>query len=179
VDVITSGREDHLMADTPSKTSSKTTDAKPAPSSTSADTADVVTEPVPGAVLADRTPDPISYSTVAPDLAAEIPMRDGRVVPTPGDPRTEPVATAAQSWVPGRVGPATIEEDATSLQATDAPEVQPGAVLADTPEGVGRIPVDVREEDPIGEALNRVVERVEAQAAAQETVRQAPGTVRA
>ena len=31
--------------------------------------------------------------------------------PVPGDPRTEPVATAEQSHVAGRVGPPTIAQD--------------------------------------------------------------------
>lgn len=122
------------MADTPSKTTSKTPDAKPASTSGA------------GAPLAD---DPI-------------PMKDGRIVPTPGDVRTEPVATAEQSHVAGRVGPRTIGEDATSAQplGDDGAEVMPGAILADTPEGTGPVPI-AQPEDPTGEALNRLVERVE------------------
>jgi hypothetical protein len=98
-------------------------------------------------------------------LPVEIPTEDGAVVPTPGDPRTEPVATAAQSWVPGRVGPRTIPEDATALAADPGSqgldEVLPGTVLADTPEGVGYVP-DVQAADPIGENLARIMEDQEA-----------------
>lgn len=94
-------------------------------------------------------------------LPAEIPMEDGRIVPTAGDPRTEPVATADQSWVAGRVGPRTIAEDATAVTAapgTDGlDEVLPGAVLADTPEGTGPVP-DVEGYDPVGDNLARIVE---------------------
>lgn len=53
------------------------------------------------------------------------------IEPIPGDPSTEPVATAAQSHVNGRVGPPTIAQDAAA--ETHAPEdvaqIAPGAVM--------------------------------------------------
>jgi hypothetical protein len=155
VDVITSGREDHLMADTQSKTSSKApTPDKPAAETTTRQSA-------PLAAPSGEIP----LASPGPDLSGPIPMQDGRIVPTPGDPRTEPVATAAQSWVPGRVGPATIAEDATSAQPLaddDAREVVPGEVRTDTAEGLGRVPVVDGSDDPTGDALNRLADRVEA-----------------
>jgi hypothetical protein len=119
-------------------------------------------------------------ATYAPELAADIPMRDGRVIPTPGDVRTEPVATAEQSHVAGRVGPRTVAQDATSAQpAGDAlDEVLPGTVLADTPEGSGPVPIE-QPEDPIGEGLNRVAERVEAAKQAREIATDRYGTTSA
>jgi hypothetical protein len=36
------------------------------------------------------------------------------IEPVPGDPSTEPVATAEQSHAPGRVGPPTIAQDAAA-----------------------------------------------------------------
>ena len=147
------------MAETPSKPTSKTT-----------------TEPVARTEQTERRPanqrDGVSAGTErtrtreakAPGmegLPAEIPMRDGRIVPTPGDPRTEPVATAAESWVAGRVGPRTIAEDATAVTADPGKdgldEVLPGAVLADTPEGTGPV-FDVVDADPIGANLARIVQ---------------------
>lgn len=48
----------------------------------------------------------------APD---DIPRDDeGNIIPTPGDVRTEPVSTAAQSGVAGRVGPPSIQQDAAA-----------------------------------------------------------------
>lgn len=168
------------MAETPSTPSKTKTDAKPAPSTDSV-------QPVqPSAQLADRPGEAparvvVGDATYAPELAADIPMRDGLIVPTPGDVRTEPVATAAQSHVAGRVGPATVPEDATSVQPAGEhlDEVMPGQVLADTWEGPGPVPVVVDVEDPIGEGLNRVTERVEAEQAAREVVADRHGTVRA
>jgi len=90
----------------------------------------------------------------------EIPTEDGAIVPTPGDPRTEPVATAAQSWVAGRVGPRTIPEDATATTIATGPdgadEVMPGTVLVETPEGLGRVPVVETVDDPVGENAARI-----------------------
>jgi len=144
-----------LMAETPSKPTSK---------------------PIPKTDQTERAPanqrDGVSAGTERPtseavhapgmaELPAEIPTEGGRVVPTPGDPRTEPVATAAQSWVPGRVGPRTVPEDATAI--TQEPgdrgldEVMPGEILDGTPEGVGRVPDDAVA-DPIGANLARIVE---------------------
>lgn len=167
------------MAETQSKTTSKT--------SASPQEGDRDTETIaPSAQLADRPGEApqrvvVGDATYAPELAAEIPMRDGLIVPTPGDVRTEPVATAAQSHVAGRVGPATVPQDATSVQPAGEhlDEVMPGQVLADTWEGPGPVPVVVVEEDPIGEGLNRVTERVEAEREAREVVANRHGTVRA
>lgn len=62
--------------------------------------------------------------------------------PVPGDPSSEPVATAAQSYVAGRVGPPTIAQDAAATH--HAPEgveqIEPGAVAdAATPFDGGAI----------------------------------------
>ena len=97
------------------------------------------------------------------ELPVEIPTEDGAVVPTPGDPRTEPVATAEQSWVPGRVGPRTIPEDAMAASQEAGrdglDETMPGAILTDTPEGLGRVP-DAYGADPVGERLARIAEDI-------------------
>lgn len=57
------------------------------------------------------------------------------IEPVPGDPTTEPVATAEQSHVAGRVGPATIAEDAAAVE--HAPEgvaqVKPGEYAGPPP----------------------------------------------
>jgi hypothetical protein len=64
--------------------------------------------------------------------------------PVPGDPSTEPVATALQSHVVGRVGPPTIAQDSDApWHAPDGVEqLAPGAVLpANTAAESGAIPV--------------------------------------
>jgi hypothetical protein len=56
--------------------------------------------------------------------------------PVPGDVTTEPVATAEQSHVDGRVGPPTIAQDATAegFVPKGVEQVEPGQVLpADFP----------------------------------------------
>lgn len=86
-----------------------------------------------------------------------------RIEPVPGDPTTEPVATAAQSHVPGRVGPVTVPEDATATwqPAGDGlDEVEPGVIRADTPEGTGPVPPK-RTADPVGEHLAAIAQRHE------------------
>lgn len=49
--------------------------------------------------------------------------------PVPGDPSSEPVATAAQSWVEGRVGPPSIQQDSTATHHTGegVETIDPGA----------------------------------------------------
>lgn len=143
------------MADTTSTTSKSA--AKPAAPSTP-----VPTEPASTSGVTYRDPGYVKPSVGTPVLLEDIPMTDdGAVRPTPGDPRTEPVATAEQSWVPGRVGPATIPQDATAATiaagADGVDEVAPGTVLADTSEGLGRVP-ESEVNDPIGENLARIVE---------------------
>lgn len=67
------------------------------------------------------------------------------VTPTPGDPATEPVATAAQSHVDGRVGPPTVAQDATADYHAPAgvEQIEPGTVLpADTPSVGGPVEGD-------------------------------------
>lgn len=57
------------------------------------------------------------------------------IEPVPGDPSTEPVATAQQSHVDGRVGPPTIAQDPTAEAHTPAgvDQIAPGEVApADT-----------------------------------------------
>jgi hypothetical protein len=51
--------------------------------------------------------------------------------PVPGDPSSEPVATAAQSHVPGRVGPPSIQQDSDATWHTGAgvESVAPGTEL--------------------------------------------------
>jgi hypothetical protein len=52
--------------------------------------------------------------------------------PVPGDPSTEPVATAGQSHVEGRVGPATVAEDpAAPWHAPEDVEQVPGGTVAE------------------------------------------------
>lgn len=66
-----------------------------------------------------------------------------KLTPTPGDVRTEPVATAQQSHVDGRVGPPTIAQDATAeaFVPEGVDQVEPGAVLpADYPWKGGVLP---------------------------------------
>ena len=50
------------------------------------------------------------------------------IEPVPGDPSTEPVATAQQSHVAGRVGPPTIAQDAAApyYSPEGATQVEPG-----------------------------------------------------
>ena len=72
------------------------------------------------------------------------------IEPIPGDPATEPVATAEQSHVNGRVGPPTIAQDetATDLVPDGVTQYAPGLVLpADTPRAGGKRP-DVTEPGP-------------------------------
>lgn len=150
------------MAETPSTTSSTTetkTTSRPAAKSARTETTEnreAVTE------VSHRDPAYVKSSVGTPVTFGDIPTTsDGALIPTPGDPRTEPVATAAQSWVPGRVGPRTIPEDATAATITPgsdgSDEVAPGVVLAETPEGLGRVP-ESELDDPIGENLARIVE---------------------
>lgn len=64
--------------------------------------------------------------------------------PVPGDPSTEPVATALQSHVAGRVGPPTIPQDSDApWHAPDGVEqITPGTVLpANTAAEGGALPV--------------------------------------
>jgi hypothetical protein len=64
--------------------------------------------------------------------------------PVPGDPSTEPVATALQSHVAGRVGPPTIPQDSDApWHAPDGVEqIAPGTVLpANTAAEGGALPV--------------------------------------
>ena len=59
-----------------------------------------------------------------------------KITPVPGDPSTEPVATAEQSHVEGRVGAATIAQDAAAeaFVPEAATQIEPGTVLpASTP----------------------------------------------
>lgn len=59
-----------------------------------------------------------------------------KITPVPGDPSTEPVATAEQSHVDGRVGPPTIAQDteADYFAPEGATQIEPGTVLpASTP----------------------------------------------
>lgn len=87
------------------------------------------------------------------DAQSPIPRDDkGRIIPTPGDVRTEPVATAQESHVAGRVGPRTIAEDSAAVWVDGVEQIDPGRVLADTPEGPGPVPTD-QTDDPQGEFL--------------------------
>jgi hypothetical protein len=53
-----------------------------------------------------------------------------KIEPVPGDPSTEPVATALQSHVAGRVGPPTIAQDATTPELSlGVTQIEPGTVL--------------------------------------------------
>jgi len=137
------------MAENPSKSPSTTT-SKPTPRTERA--------------TVHTTETPATAPGMA-ELPVEIPTEDGAVVPTPGDPRTEPVATADQSWVPGRVGPRTIPEDAMAASQESGKdgldETMPGAILTDTPEGLGRVP-DPFGADPVGERLARIAEDLDA-----------------
>ena len=70
-------------------------------------------------------------------------MADNVRKPVPGDPSTEPVATAQQSHVDGRVGPPTIAQDATAeaFVPRGVEQVEPGTVLpADYPWTGGVLP---------------------------------------
>ena len=65
------------------------------------------------------------------------------IEPMPGDVSTEPVATAQQSHVDGRVGPPTIAQDAEAddFVPEGVEQVKPGAVLpADYPWHGGPLP---------------------------------------
>lgn len=67
------------------------------------------------------------------------------IEPVPGDPSTEPVATAQQSHVDGRVGPPTVAQDAAAdyFVPEGVTQIEPGAVLpADTPWEGGVVKVD-------------------------------------
>jgi hypothetical protein len=72
------------------------------------------------------------------------------IQPVPGDPATEPVATAAQSHVAGRVGPPTVEQDAsTGVVHEGVVQVEPGEVLpSDYPWAMAR-PTNVTDEDKV------------------------------
>ncbi len=155
------------MAETPSKTSSKTPNA----STDSVQTGDGATQTKRQAPSAARVREPVRASLagtehdgrlvdlVTGNAAEDLAVEDGVIVPVPGDPATEPVATAAQSHVAGRVGPRTVPEDATSVQSPGVDgidEVRPGEVLADTVEGVGHVPVAEPLDDPVGENLARI-----------------------
>lgn len=62
--------------------------------------------------------------------------------PVPGDPSTEPVATAEQSHVDGRVGPPTVAQDAAAdhFVPEGVAQIEPGTVLpASTPWEGGRV----------------------------------------
>jgi len=158
------------MAETPSKPQSKPTP----PSASTVQDGDGATdtqrqapskartrEPVRASLAGKRTEDgPVDVVTMEP--AADLPVDGGVIVPTPGNPATEPVATAAQSHVPGRVGPRTITEDAAAVALEPGDdgqdEVLPGEILADTPEGLGRVPVMLVDEDPVGANLARITQ---------------------
>ena len=81
----------------------KTTTAKP----------DDATEP---AADTSTSGEPEAATTAEPDDATGPAGPEGG--PVPGDPSSEPVATAAQSWVEGRVGPPSIQQDATAAHHT-------------------------------------------------------------
>lgn len=81
------------------------------------------------------------------------------ITPVPGDPSTEPVATAEQSHVDGRVGPPTIAQDATAEAYTPAgvEQIEPGAIVsATTPYEGGPIVTTVDGDhdgsEPVGDA---------------------------
>lgn len=80
----------------------------------------------------------------------ELPKDDrGATVPIPGDVRTEPVSTAAQSHVKGRVGPPTIAQDSDAPWHTpeDVEQIVPGAEApADTTFEGG--PIALAQPDP-------------------------------
>jgi hypothetical protein len=81
---------------------------------------------------ASATAEPTEEGTAAATAAA--PTGAGpEGGPVPGDPSTEPVATAGQSHVEGRVGPATIAEDPAASWHTpdDLEQVEPGTVTED------------------------------------------------
>lgn len=64
------------------------------------------------------------------------------ITPVPGDPSTEPVATAEQSHVEGRVGPPTIAQDADAdwFVPEGVEQVEPGEEKpADYPWKGGRV----------------------------------------
>jgi hypothetical protein len=155
------------MADTKNDTQSKPT-SKPTTETTKPDTGRTATQayasPVSETAADVESPAPGTISS-APlsDAQSPIPRDDeGRIIPTPGDVRTEPVATAYQSHVEGRVGPRTIQEDSTAtwMPGGGLDQVDPGAVLADTPEGTGPITEDVAE-DPQGERLAAIHQAAE------------------
>lgn len=81
-----------------------------------------------------------------------------QIEPVAGDPSTEPVATAQQSHVAGRVGPPTIAQDADAdaFVPKGVEQIKPGTVLpADTPSVGGVLPgssidPDAREGDEAG-----------------------------
>ncbi len=155
------------------------TDAKRTSAKSTTTTGSTTPDPDPATTAGDTTPAaPLAATdqpTRADGLPVDIPMDGDRIVPTPGDPRTEPVATAEQSHVAGRVGPRTIAEDATSVQPAGEylTEVEPGVILADTPEGPGPVPA-VLPEDPTGEHLARLSEVLDGR-----TDRKVPGPVQA
>lgn len=75
--------------------------------------------------------------------------------PVPGDVTTEPVATAEQSHVDGRVGPPTIAQDATAegFVPKGVDQVQPGQVLpADFAWEGGGVELDVEDEPVVAPA---------------------------
>ena len=73
-----------------------------------------------------------SAAGAADDPRGPIPMDDeGNIIPTPGDVRTEPVSTAAESHVKGRVGPPSIQQDAAAPYHTGegVEQIKPGQVM--------------------------------------------------
>ena len=75
---------------------------------------------------------PAATTEAAIPTAEEIPTDDeGNLIPTPGDVRTEPVSTAEQSHVKGRVGPPTIQQDANAPEHTGegVEQIKPGQVM--------------------------------------------------
>jgi hypothetical protein len=72
--------------------------------------------------------EPSAASTAGEGVAATSGGAGPAGGPVPGDPSTEPVATAAQSHVPGRVGPPSIPQDSDAVwHAPDGVEqITPG-----------------------------------------------------
>jgi hypothetical protein len=133
----------------PETSTEPATATKPTPAPTRP-TEQAPARPLPGSVTVPTGVSPL-------DVPFEDLERDehGAVLPVPGDPRTEPVATASQSWVAGRVGPATIAQDANAphLVHEGLDQVLPGQEVAPNPGEPtgGTVPVVLA--DPQGELL--------------------------
>jgi len=133
------------MADTETTKADETSTSS---TSTSAPKAETTAAEKPGTTDAAPTGEPALTDETAAGIGAG---PEGG--PIPGDPSSEPVATAQQSWVQGRVGPPTIPQDAAAdwYLPEGVTQLAPGEVAAaDTPMVGGKIALAVPDPTTMG-----------------------------